>query len=82
MLLLLQTNANVVSFLPRWLRSVPLLIVDVNALPGDLVRGAGIKKMPTLQLWQGGSKTAELVAGSPPAEVIEQLRTLLKQHVE
>lgn len=60
---------------------VPLLMVDVNAMPGEVVKAAGISKMPTLQLYQAGKKTAEVIGASTPAEVVEEVKEMLTRHI-
>lgn len=69
-------------FMEEEFSGVPLLCVDVNAMPGDVIKQAGVTKMPTLQLWQNGVKTGELIGGTSWPELEGQVREMLQQNIQ
>eukprot|EP00958_Prasinococcus_capsulatus_P022700 scaffold3210_cov402-Prasinococcus_capsulatus_cf.AAC.2 len=56
--------------------------VDVNLVPGDLVRGNGITKMPTIQVWKGGHSIAEVIGGHDSATVMQEVRDMIRENTD
>ncbi|GBG59449.1 hypothetical protein CBR_g38474 [Chara braunii] len=52
--------------------------VDVNSVPGSLVKRSGITKMPTIQLWKDGEKQAEVSGGSEAWVVIDKVKDMIR----
>jgi thioredoxin 1 len=43
-----------------------ILFVDVNAISSAVIKNAGVKKMPTIQLYKNGEKGPEHIAAGAP----------------
>ncbi|KAK3249747.1 hypothetical protein CYMTET_40837 [Cymbomonas tetramitiformis] len=56
------------------------MFVDVNAVPGPVVREAGVQKLPTIQLWRNGEKLEELICGESSQLVLKQVRTMIEKY--
>ncbi|KAL6497706.1 Thioredoxin-like 3-2, chloroplastic [Orobanche hederae] len=55
--------------------------IDVNNISHKLVVRAGVtvlKKMPTIQLWRGGEKQAEVIGGHKAYLVVSEVRKLIE----
>ncbi|XP_024191708.1 thioredoxin-like 3-2, chloroplastic isoform X2 [Rosa chinensis] len=53
--------------------------VDVNSVPHKLVARAEVTKMPTIQLWKDGKKSAEVIGGHGKAYlVINEVRAMIE----
>lgn len=47
--------------------------LDVNRVPGNLVRSNNVTKMPTIQLWRDGKSIAEVIGGHDSATVMQEV---------
>lgn len=61
---------------------VPLVFIDVNSVPGGLVYGQGIKKMPTIAVYQDGEKVTEHIAAETGSLAVDKIRQMIKGHID
>ncbi|KAK9835922.1 hypothetical protein WJX84_002489 [Apatococcus fuscideae] len=61
---------------------VPLVFIDVNSVSGGLVYGQGIKKMPTIAVYQDGEKVTEHIAAETGSLAIDKIRQMIKAQVD
>ncbi|CAL5219423.1 g1252 [Coccomyxa viridis] len=57
---------------------VPLVFIDVNAVPGSLVTGNGIRKMPTIAVYKEGKKISEHVAQETGTGSFQKVREIVQ----
>ncbi|CAK0742376.1 hypothetical protein CVIRNUC_001392 [Coccomyxa viridis] len=57
---------------------VPLVFIDVNAVPGTLVTGNGIRKMPTIAVYKEGKKISEHVAQETGTGSFQKVREIVQ----
>lgn len=57
---------------------VPLVFVDVNAVPGNLVTSNGIRKMPTIAVYKDGKKVSEHVASETGTASFQKVREIVQ----
>ncbi|KAF3319900.1 thioredoxin-like 3-2 [Carex littledalei] len=56
---------------------VQFYCIDVNSVPQSLVNRAGVKKMPTIQLWHERKMQGEVIGGHTAWLVIEDIRRMI-----
>ena len=55
--------------------AVPLVFVNVNAVPASVVSGAGVTKMPTIVVYVRGEVVSSYVAGDSAAAAVIRVET-------
>mmetsp|Transcript_19959 Transcript_19959/g.43680 ORF Transcript_19959/g.43680 Transcript_19959/m.43680 type:complete len:202 (-) Transcript_19959:57-662(-) len=58
---------------------VPAMFVDVNEVPGAVVKKGAIKKLPTVQIWRGDSIQRTIIGGQKGSVVVEELKEALNE---
>jgi thiol-disulfide isomerase/thioredoxin len=53
--------------------------VDVQQAPLAVVQGAGVSKMPTVQVWKNGQNIREVIGGEGGKMVITQIRNMVRE---
>ncbi|KAL0050360.1 hypothetical protein WJX82_009681 [Trebouxia sp. C0006] len=61
---------------------LPIVYVDVNAVPGQLVYGNGIKKMPTIALYQNQEKVAEHIAAEGGKDAVGKIKAMIETNLK
>ncbi|GAQ88630.1 hypothetical protein KFL_004460040 [Klebsormidium nitens] len=57
---------------------VRFYMVNVNEVPGALVKRGGIQKMPTIQLWKNKERVGEVIGGHKAWMVMDEIRDMIK----
>lgn len=52
--------------------------LDVNKAPMTVVQGAGVTKMPTVQIWKQGQSVNQVIGGEDGKAVVEKIRSMLQ----
>eukprot|EP00898_Chlorokybus_atmophyticus_P008677 jgi/Chlat1/8810/Chrsp90S00681 len=61
--------------------NIAFYAVDVNAVPMSLCKDrAGIRKMPTIQVWKDGELKEEVIGGDQPWLVLDKVRDMVKNY--
>ncbi|KAL3131852.1 hypothetical protein ABBQ38_007565 [Trebouxia sp. C0009 RCD-2024] len=60
---------------------LPIVYIDVNAVPGKLVYGNGIKKMPTIALYKNQAKVAEHIAAEGSKDAVSKIRDMIQSNL-
>ncbi|KAL0042313.1 hypothetical protein WJX77_008938 [Trebouxia sp. C0004] len=61
---------------------LPIVYIDVNAVPGKLVYGNGIKKMPTIALYQNQEKVAEHIAAEGGKDAVGKIKAMIETNLK
>lgn len=57
---------------------LPIVYIDVNAVPGKLVYSNGIKKMPTIALYHNKEKVAEHIAAEGSKDAVAKIKAMIE----
>mmetsp|Transcript_5638 Transcript_5638/g.16119 ORF Transcript_5638/g.16119 Transcript_5638/m.16119 type:complete len:199 (+) Transcript_5638:167-763(+) len=61
---------------------LPILFVDVNAVPSAIIKTAGIKKMPTIQLYHKGKRVTEHIAAEGAIDALEKIKLMILRNTD
>lgn len=61
---------------------LPILFVDVNAVPSEIIKTAGIKKMPTIQLYTKGKRGPEHIAAEGAIDALERIKIMILRNTD
>ncbi|KAK9788297.1 hypothetical protein WJX73_004704 [Symbiochloris irregularis] len=61
---------------------IPVVFIDVNAVPGTLVYDQGIRKMPTITIYKDGQKVREHIAAEGGLKAVTAIREMIKEYVD
>jgi len=58
---------------------LPYMFVEVNEVPGAVVKKGGVKKLPTIQVWKGETKMHEVIGGEKGDIVCEKVKAAIDE---
>eukprot|EP00239_Pterosperma_sp_CCMP1384_P010222 CAMPEP_0197864710 /NCGR_PEP_ID=MMETSP1438-20131217/43168_1 /TAXON_ID=1461541 /ORGANISM="Pterosperma sp., Strain CCMP1384" /LENGTH=145 /DNA_ID=CAMNT_0043483059 /DNA_START=515 /DNA_END=952 /DNA_ORIENTATION=+ len=58
-----------------------VMFVDSNSMPGQTCQKAGLKNLPTIQVWRAGEKLAEVVGGDDKKVVMEKVGAMISEYI-
>lgn len=61
---------------------LPILFIDVNAVPSEIIKTAGIKKMPTIQLYSKGKRGPEHIAAEGAIDALEKIKVMILNNTD
>lgn len=59
-----------------------VMFIDVNAVPSTIIKTAGIKKMPTIQLYKKGEKIVEHIAAEGAIDALERIKLMILRNTD